>query len=366
MQALLGIRILPVVAAVVLVILAACAPVTPVITPETTGPTGEEAAEAMTGEDAAVVYIYSSRHYGQMEAAFVEFSRETGIEVRFSFGKDAALRERLKAEGEFTPADVLFTVDGGNLWLAAQEGLLQPVASPVLQKNIPEAWRDPNNRWFAFSLRVRTIAYNPERVTPDELSTYEALADPRWEGRLCMRPSTNVYTQSLVASLIHQYGYEKAREIVAGWARNTKEFIDSDTRILETIAAGGCDVGIANHYYLARLVVKNPDFPVKLFWANQVGEGPEGRGVHANFSGAGITRYARNVESARRLLEWLSTSRGMALFAAGNFEYPVNPEVEVHEILKPWGNFKVDTTPVEIYSELQDDAIRLMDEVGYQ
>ena len=308
-----------------------------------------------------VVYVYSARHYGQMEPAFVEFTKETGIEVRFAFGKDAELRERLKAEGQFTPADVLFTVDAGNLWLAAQEGLLQPVESEVLEKNIPDYWQDPDNRWFALSLRVRTIAYHPDRVKPEELSTYEALADPQWKGRLCLRPSTKVYTQSLVANLIAYHGYEKAKEIVAGWARNAKEFIDSDTRILKTIAEGGCDVGIVSHYYLARLVNEDPNFPVKLFWANQ-----EDRGVHVNVSGAGVTTYARHVNNAIRLLEWLSTEKGQRLFADSNFEYPANPNVEPHELLQQWGEFKQDTIPVSEFGRLQADAIKLMNEAGYK
>jgi iron(III) transport system substrate-binding protein len=308
-----------------------------------------------------VVYVYSARHYGLMEPAFAKFTEETGIEVRFTFGKDAELRERLKAEGEFTPADVLFAVDAGNLWLAAQEGLLQPIQSEVLEKNIPAHLRDPENRWVALSLRVRTIAYHPDRVKPEELSTYEALADPKWKGRLCLRPSTKVYTQSLVASLIAHHGEEKAREIVAGWVANEPTYIDSDTRILETIAAGGCDVAIVNHYYLARLVNKDPNFPVKIFWANQ-----DDRGVHVNVSGAGVTAHARHVENAIRLLEWLSTPAGQRIFADGNFEYPANPEVEPHPLIAAWGTFKADTIQVSEFGRLQAAAIKLMDEVGYE
>lgn len=359
-------RFVALLAAAFLVVLAvACGQASPV--PGT--PQGLEGTAVlprqMAGEE-PVVYVYSSRHYGQVEAAFAEFTKETGIEVRFSFGKDAELRERLKAEGEFTPADVLFTVDAGNLWLAAQEGLLQPVESDVLTQNIPEQWRDPENRWFAFSLRVRTIVYHPDRVDPLELSTYEALADPKWEGRLCLRPSTKTYTQALVANLIHYYGYEKAKEIVAGWARNAAEFIDSDARILKTIAAGGCDVGIVNHYYLARLVREDPHFPVRLFWANQEGEGLDGRGVHANVSGAGVTRHARHVNNAVRLLEWLASEKGMKRFADGNYEFPVNPNLKPHEIVAQWGAFKTDPIPVYLYGELQADAIQLMDEAGYK
>lgn len=319
------------------------------------------AKDASTQE--AVVYVYSSRHYGQLEQAFVEFTKETGIEVRFTFGKDAELRERLKAEGELTQADVLFTVDAASLWLAAQEGLLQSVDSETLRTNIPEYWRDPEGRWFIFSLRLRTIAYAVDRVSPDELSTYEALADPQWKGRLCLRPSTKSYTQALVASLIAYHGYDRAREIVAGWAQNAAEFIDSDTQILKTIAEGGCDVGIINHYYYVRLLNEDPAFgdAVRLFWANQ-----EDRGVHANGSGAGVTAYAKRKENALRLLEWLSTQRGQRLFAQGNFEYPVRQEVELHPLLEQLGTFKIDELPVYRLGELQAEALRLMEEAGYK
>ncbi len=323
------------------------------------------APEAESASEKPVVYVYSARHYGQMEEAFLQFTEETGIEVRFSFGKDAELRERLKAEGEFTPADVLFAVDAGSLWLAAEEGLLQPVDSAVLTKNIPQQWRDSQNRWFAFSLRLRTIVYNPDKVSAEELSTYEALSEPKWKGRLCLRPSTKSYTQSLVASLIYHHGYDKAREIVAGWAANAREFINSDTRILETIAAGQCDVGIVSHYYLARLLNKDPNFPVRIFWANQEGEGWQGRGVHVNVSGAGVTKYARNRENAIRLLEWLS-GPGQEAFANGNFEYPVVQTAAIHPILQEWGTFKMDSMPVAEFGRLQAQAIKLMDEAGYE
>ena len=308
-----------------------------------------------------VVYVYSARHYGQMEPVFQEFMNETGIEVRFTYGKDAELRERLKAEGEFTPADVYISVDAGNLWLAAQEGLLQPVKSDVLESNIPQNLRDPENRWFGLTMRIRTIVYNTERVSPQELSTYEDLADPKWKNRLCLRPSTKVYTQSLVASLIAAHGEEKAEEIVRGWVENNPKFIDSDTRIIETVAAGGCDVGVVMHYYLARLKDRNPDLPVNIFWANQ-----EDRGVHVNIVGAGVTKYAENREEAIKLIEWLSSEKGQKLFADGNFEYPVNPRVEPHPIVREWGEFKMDPINVAEYGMLQKSAIELMERAGYR
>ena len=307
-----------------------------------------------------VVYVYSGRHYGLMEQAFAAFQEDTGIEVRFTFGKDAELRERLKAEGRFTPADVLFTVDAGNLWLAAEEGLLQPIQSETLEHNIPTHLQDLDNRWFALSLRTRTVMYNPERVSPEQLSTYEALADPEWHGRLCLRPSTKVYTLSLVASLIAAHGVAGAEEIVQGWVANNPTYIDSDTRILETVAAGGCDVAITNHYYLARLVDENADFAVRVFWANQ-----DDRGVHVNVSGGGVTAHAHNVNNAIRLLEWLS-GPGQNLFADGNFEYPANPQVDPHPLIAGWGNFVADSILVSEFGRLQADAVQLLDRTGYE
>jgi iron(III) transport system substrate-binding protein len=295
-----------------------------------------------------------------MEGAFAQFQKETGIEVRFTFGKDAELRERLKAEGRFTPADVLFAVDAGNLWLAAQEGLLQPIQSEILEQNIPAHLRDAENRWLALSIRARTIMYSKERVRPGELSTYEALADPKWRDRLVLRPSTMVYTQSLVASLIAAHGEVRAEEIIKGWVANNPTYIDSDTRILETIAAGGGDVAITNTYYLGRLLNKNPDFPVAVFWANQ-----DNRGTHVNVSGGGVTAFARNKDNAIRLLEWLS-GPGQRLFADGNFEYPANPQVEPHPLIAGWGTFKADEVPVSEFGRLQADAIRLLDRSGYK
>ncbi|MCL0104761.1 Fe(3+) ABC transporter substrate-binding protein [Dehalococcoidia bacterium] len=303
---------------------------------------------------------YSGRHYGHMEPVFARFTEETGIEVRFTFGKTAELRERLKAEGRHTPADVYIAVDAGNLWLAAQEGLFQPIESQVLERNIPAAQRDPQNRWFGLTMRVRTIMYHPDRVDPAELSTYAALADPKWHGRLIMRPATHVYAQSLVASLIAAHGEARAEEIVRGWMANDPVMINSDTRILETLAAGGGDVAIANHYYMGRLLDADPGFPVRVFWANQ-----DDRGVHANVAGAGITAHARNREAAIKFLEWLS-GPGQRLFADGNFEYPVNPEVAPHPIVADFGAFQRDPISIAEYGRLQAAAVRLLDRASYK
>jgi iron(III) transport system substrate-binding protein len=325
------------------------------------GPAGDPAG----GEPKAaggVVNVYSSRHYG-VEEVFETFTRETGIRVRFTSGPDAALRERIRAEGRHTPADVFIAVDAGNLALAATQGLLQPVESETLERNIPARLRDPGGQWFGLTRRVRTILYHPARVRPEELSTYEDLAHPRWRGRLLMRPATHAYTQSLVASMIAAHGEAGAERIVRGWVANRPQLIDSDTRILETLAAGAGDVAIANHYYLGRLLEAEPEFPVRVFWANQAsGE----RGAHVNVSGAGITRHAQNRDNALRLLEWLSAPRGQELFAGSNHEFPANPAAQPHRIIAGFGGFRGDDLDLSELGRLQADAIRLLDRAGYR
>lgn len=311
--------------------------------------------DALSGEDS--VQVYSGRQY-DLEEAFEEFAAETGIDVEFLFGGDAELRERLRTEGDDTLADVFMTVDAANLELAAGEDLLQPMDTSNLDV-IPDNLVHPDRLWVGLSKRVRTIMYHPDRVDPSELSTYEDLADPRWEGRLCMRNSNNVYTQSLVASLIYHHGYEGALDIVKGWVENDTEIMSNDTVILETIAAGGCDVGITNHYYLARLLEDDPDFPVQPFWANQ-----EGRGVHVNISGAGVTVNADSPDLATELIEWLATE-GQEEFVYGNNEYPVNPDVAPPPLIRGWGEFKEDPLNASEFAALNADAIRLMNEAGY-
>jgi iron(III) transport system substrate-binding protein len=303
------------------------------------------------------VRVYSGRHY-DLEEAFEQFASGTGVDVEFLFGGDAELRERLRTEDEDTLADVFMTVDAANLELAASEGLLQPMDTTNLDV-ISDNLVHPDELWVGLSKRVRTIMYHPERVDPSELSTYEDLADPKWAGRLCMRNSNNVYTQSLVASLIYHLGYDGALEVVGGWVANETEIMSNDIVILETIAAGGCDVGITNHYYLARLLEDDPDFPVLPFWANQ-----DGRGVHVNVSGAGVTANADNPELATQLIEWLA-SDGQEAFVYGNHEYPVNPDVLPPPLIRDWGHFKEDPLNAAEFAALNADAIRLMNEAGY-
>jgi iron(III) transport system substrate-binding protein len=307
------------------------------------------------------IVVYSSRaHYGA-EPVFDAFTKKTGAPIRFFTGNNNEVFERLRNEGSRTSADVLLTVDAGNLWNAAREGLLAPVSSPVLAANIPEHLRDPENRWFGIAVRARTIMYSTARVKPSDLSTYAALGDPKWKGRLCLRTSSNTYNQSLLGALIKQDGEAAVEKMVRGWVGNNPTYINGDTQILEAIAAGQCDVGITNTYYLARLLEKNPGFTVAPFWPDQ-----NGHGVHVNVSGAGVGAYAKNRDQAIAFIEFLSTPEAQATLAGASFEYPANPAVEPHAILKKWGTFKSQSVGVAAAGEFQAAAVKLADRAGYR
>lgn len=314
--------------------------------------------------DAAVerLVVYTSRQPHLIEALFDRYTDETGIAIDYINDSEAALIERLEAEGERTRADLFMTVDAGNLWHAAERGVLQPIDSPALEAAVPEALRDADGRWFALSVRARTIVYHPDRVEPSELSTYEALADEQWSGRLCLRTSQKVYNQSLVAMLIEHHGEARTEEIVRGWVDNlaTTPF-SSDTRLIEAMEAGQCDVGIVNSYYLGRKLANDADYPVSLFWANQ-----DTTGTHVNVSGAGVTRHAPHPGAAQALIEWLASPAAQAGFANNNLEFPANPEVEIASTLRVWGDFRADQTPLQIAGERQAQAVRLMDRAGYR
>jgi len=308
------------------------------------------------------IVVYSARNEQLIKPVFDRYTAETSVQIRFVTDDAGPLIERLAAEGENSPADVLLTVDAGELWHAAERGLLRPIDSEILAANIPETLRDPQNRWFGFSVRARTIVYSTERVKPEELSTYEALAEPRWKGKLCLRTSKKVYNQSLVAMLIAQHGEEQTEKIVRGWVENlATDVFSNDTQVMEAIAAGQCDVGIVNTYYYGRLLRDKPDIPVKIFWPDQ-----EGSGVHVNVSGAGVTAHAPRAEAAKKFLEWLSQDESQAMFAGLNLEYPANPNVKRDPIVEAWGEFKANPINVAKAGELQAAAVKLMDRAGYR
>ncbi len=314
-----------------------------------------------TAQSSDEVVLYSARsHYGQ-EPALEAFTKKTGIKVKTLGGDSNQLFERLRAEGDKSPADVLISVDAGNLWNAARAGLLAPVDSPTIEANVPAHLRDPERRWAALTVRARTIMYNVNKVKPAELSTYEALGDPRWKGRLCLRTSAHIYNQSLMATMIKRVGEPKTEAIVRGWVASQPILINSDTKILEAVAAGQCDVAITNSYYLGRLVSKTPAFPVAVFWANQ-----EGSGTHVNISGAGVTAHSKNRANAIKLIEFLTSPEAQQSFADANFEFPANPQAALNPVIARWGKFKQDDTNVAAAGEFQAAAIRLADRAGYK
>lgn len=308
------------------------------------------------------VVVYSARIEQLIKPMFDAFTKETGIKVKYTTDNEGALLARLQAEGKNTPADMLITADAGNLWAAAQAGLLKPVQSEVLENNIPEHLQDPQNEWFGLSIRARTMIYNTNKVKPEELSTYEDLADPKWKNRLCLRTSKKVYNQSLVAMMIAEHGEVETEKIVKGWVANlATDPLSDDTRALEFVASGKCDVTLVNTYYFGRLMQKDPKLPLAVFWPNQ-----KKGGAHVNISGAGITRHGKHPQPAIQLLEFLSSEKAQNLFADVNMEYPANPNVKVDAFVASWGDFKQNPMNLAKAGELQTAAVKLMDRAGYR
>ena len=307
------------------------------------------------------IVVYTSRKSHLINPVFEKFTKETGIKVSSTTDKAAALISKLKAEGKRTKADVLVTVDAGNLWQASQEGVLSQVSSKTLDSKIPSHLRDPQGHWFGFSMRARTIIYNKDKVDPSKLKDYKDLASPKWKGKLCLRTSKKVYNQSLVAMLIEQFGRGETKKIVDGWVSNLSAGVFSnDTSLIKAMANGQCEVGVVNSYYLGRLLKENPKLNIGLFWPKA-----DTGGVHVNVSGAGVTKHAKNRASAIKFLEWLSSDAAQKIFAELNIEFPVVKNVPLHPICKNWGPFAPSTMPLVQAGVLQSQAIMLMDVAGY-
>ncbi|MGF1482297.1 MAG: Fe(3+) ABC transporter substrate-binding protein [Cyanophyceae cyanobacterium] len=318
---------------------------------------------AQTGE----LNLYSSRHYNTDQALYDNFTQQTGVRVNLIEGEADGLIERIKSEGANSPADVLLTVDAGNLWQAEQDGIFQSIESATLEERIPANLRDPQGRWFGFSRRARVIMYNNDLVNPAQLSTYEDLASPQWEGEILIRSSSNVYNQSLVASMIEVLGEQETIEWMNGLMANLARPPEgNDTAQIQACAAGVGSIAIANSYYLARL--KTSDAPedqevaekVGIFFPNQ-----NGRGAHVNISGGGVVSTSPNRDAAVQFLEYLSTPEAQEYFAEGNNEYPVVEGVPLSPVLQSFGSFTADTVNVATYGSNQQLAVQLMDRVGW-
>ena len=309
--------------------------------------------------------VYSARKEHLIKNVFEKYTAETGVKIKYTTNKAGALLTQIKNEGKSSPADVFMTVDAGYLWHAANEGVLAPANSKVLNDNIPEHLRDPQGRWFGLSVRARTIVYNtskPKNILR-QLSTYEDLADPKWKGRLCLRTSKKVYNQSLVAMLMVQYGEKETEKIVSQWVNNlATDVFPNDTKVIKAVASGQCDVGIVNTYYFGRLKEKEPDLKIGLFWPNQKNDG----GVHVNVSGAGVVKTSMRQAEAVKFLEWLSSDKTQKIFAEVNHEYPAKTGVPISKIVASWGTFTPSRINLAKAGQNQAAAIKLMDRAKYR
>ncbi len=317
---------------------------------------------------AGQVNIYSARHYDADQQLYDAFTAETGIEVRVLEGNSDQLVERIRREGVASPADVLITVDAGRLWRAEQAGIFQQVESEILEQRVPDHLRHPDGLWFGFSQRLRVIFYNPERIDADQVSTYEALADADLPDRICIRSSNNVYNQSLLAAMIEIHGRDGAeqwaRGLVANLARPPQ---GGDTDQIRAVAAGECDIAVANHYYYLRLLDSdNADDravseSVAVMFPNQ-----DTRGTHVNIGGAGVTAHSANRDEAVKFLEFLSSQSAQRIFAGANYEYPVVEGIERHESLAGWGEVRLDTLSIEALGRHNPEAVRIADRVQWR
>jgi len=316
--------------------------------------------------NAGVVNVYSARHYDTDVALYDRFTETTGIKVNLIEGNSDGLIERIANEGEFTPADMMITVDAGRLWRAQQAGIFRAVKSKILDQRIPANLRDPSGEWYGLSKRARVIVYNKAAGLPSGLNSYEALADPTLRGKLCMRSSNNIYNLSLLGALIEHLGAEKAQSWATGVVENfSRAPQGNDTAQLRAVAAGECGISIANTYYIGRLLASEQEADQKLM--TQLGvlfPNQANRGAHVNISGAGITRHAPNPENALKFLEYLTGDFAQRLFAEGNNEYPVTGPVT--GAVAALGSFKEDPINAVILGRNQAAAVQLFDKAGWR
>lgn len=314
------------------------------------------------------VNLYSARKEELIKPLLDRFTEQTGIKVNMVTDKAETLLKRLESEGINSPADLLITVDAGNLYRAKEAGVTQQIDSALLIETVPEAYRDPEGHWFGLSLRARPILYVEGKVDPSSLSTYENLADPAWKGRICIRSSDNVYNQSMVAAMVAADGVEAtetwAKGLVANMARPPQ---GGDRDQISAAAAGQCDIAIANTYYLAGMLTSGDATQVeaaerlRVFWPNQ-----DGRGTHVNVSGVAMTHSAKNKDAAIKLVEFLASPESQTWYAEVNGEYPVSSAAQISALLQSWGAFKADDLQLAKLGEFGPEAVRLMDRAGWK
>jgi iron(III) transport system substrate-binding protein len=295
---------------------------------------------ATSGSSSDELVLYSARsHYGE-EKPFEDFAKEKGIDLTIRGGSASELYERLRSEGSNSPADVLITVDAANLWRAQEAGII--------------------DSWKPLTERARTIMRSTERVSPNDVTTYEGLGDPRWKGKLCLRSGTSEYNVSFVADRLAKDGRAATERMLRRWLANDPEIFGSDTDVLKKIADGDCDVGLTNSYYLGRELEDDPDFPVAPVWADQ-----QGRGTHVNLSGLGVVTTSDHPKEARELIDYLRQPAEQEVFAQNNHEFPVVRGARPSKEIAQFGTFKRDPIDVKRAGERLDEALKLMDAVGW-
>jgi iron(III) transport system substrate-binding protein len=317
---------------------------------------------------AGEVNLYSHRHYEIDKQLYADFTAATGIKVNVVQASADQLMERLKSEGDNSPADLFMTADAGRLQRAKEAGLLQSVTSETLAAQVPATLRDPDNQWHGMTVRARVIVYSKDRVKPSELSTYADLADPKWKGRLLATSAGSVYNQSLLAAIVGTEG----RDAALAWAKGVRDNLarapqGGDRDQARAIAAGLADIAIVNTYYIGVLGASSAPADrkvaeqVAVFFPDQAG-----RGAHINVSGAGVTKSAKNRDNAIKLLEFLTSPAVQARFATANHEYPLTLAYDASEELKAFGPFKADVESVRKLGEFNAAAVEIFNTVGWQ
>lgn len=316
----------------------------------------------------AEVNIYSARKEALIKPILKQFTQETGIRVNLVTGKADALIKRLEIEADQSPADVLLTVDAARLYRAKEKGLLQQLPTGFVADRVPAHYRDDQNTWLGLSVRSRVIVYAKDKIQPEQLSSYEDLSDAKWRGKICVRSSSNIYNQSLMASLISVLGEQKAEQwakgLVENFARSPK---GGDRDQIKAVAAGQCQLAIVNTYYIGGMMASTVDAErqavgkVGVFWPNQ-----SDRGAHINISGIALLQSAKHRDEALQLIEFLLSDKAQRWYAETNFEYPVVEGIPASADLESWGEFKSEQIPLNLLGEFNAKAVRIMDRAGWQ
>ncbi|MCR3906558.1 MAG: Fe(3+) ABC transporter substrate-binding protein [Tenericutes bacterium] len=319
------------------------------------------------GED-KVITVYTERHYDTDQLLYDRFTELTGIGVNLVSDGADQLITRMSNEGQDSPADVLIIADAGRLHRAKEMDLLQPVTSDVLEEQVPSKYKDTNHYWYGLTMRARVLVYHPDRVNASELSTYEDLTDSKWEGRIVTRTSTNIYNQSLMSSMIEIMGEQQARAWAAGLVQNfARDPQGNDRDQAKAVVSGEADIAIMNTYYIGRMLNSSDPYEVevgetvRIFFPNQ-----DTTGTHINVSGAGVAKHSKNIDEAIELIEFLTSEEAQRSYADANYEYPINPTVEPHDLLKSWGSFISQDIPLNKLGEHSALATIIMNEEGWK